>query len=40
MKSGRGRLKYADGDTYEGDFRNDLRHGNGVLITKEGEYVG
>ena len=38
---GYGVLRQEDGDLYEGQFRNGLKHGTGVEAYKTGEtYVG
>jgi hypothetical protein len=29
--NGRGAYRYAEGDTYEGDWKNDKRHGKGKV---------
>ena len=31
-RDGTGRMTWADGLTYTGEFRNGLRHGHGVLM--------
>ena len=31
QKNGKGRMKYADGSIYEGEWLDDKRHGHGVL---------
>ena len=36
MLQGAGRLILANGSIYEGEFRDDLRHGRGRLTTPEG----
>lgn len=35
--NGLGVLKWADGKVYEGEFENDMRHGQGKLTTPTGE---
>ena len=39
-KSGRGRIDYADGCVYDGEFLNDAAHGRGTYTTKKGIYEG
>ena len=36
-RNGRGILKYANGDRYEGDFRDDKMSGWGAFTTKAGD---
>lgn len=39
--SGHGIMKWDDGKIYEGEFLNDLKHGEGKLTTTDGKvYVG
>ena len=39
--TGKGTIKFANGDVYEGDFKNGLMEGQGVLRTVAGdEYMG
>jgi len=39
--NGKGKMVYSSGDTYEGDFANSQRHGQGTYRTKDGQvYVG
>jgi hypothetical protein len=39
--NGKGKMVYSTGDTYEGDFANSQRHGQGTYRTKDGQvYVG
>ena len=34
-------MKYADGTQYEGQWKNNMKHGQGTFITKEGvKYQG
>lgn len=41
MKSGWGRMYYANGDIYEGEWSNDKRHGNGMLrLANDNRYEG
>lgn len=40
MKAGKGVLKWSNGDSYEGDFKDNIFHGDGALITGESKYVG
>ena len=35
--NGLGVLKWADGKVYEGEFENDMRHGQGKLTTPTGD---
>jgi hypothetical protein len=37
VRDGPGRLEWANGDYYEGDFRNGLRHGRGVMVEQTGK---
>ena len=37
-RNGNGQLKLACGDTYTGDFKDDLYHGFGVYVFQSGEY--
>jgi radial spoke head protein 1 len=40
-RNGKGRYTYANGDKYEGDFRENKKHGIGKLTYKDkGEYYG
>ena len=34
LRSGIGSCKWSDGDVYEGDWKNNLRHGNGKFTDK------
>lgn len=34
---GKGKITFADGDTYNGEFKDDLRNGYGVFIGKNGD---
>jgi hypothetical protein len=36
VRDGQGTLKWANGDFYEGDFKNGLRHGVGILVEQYG----
>ena len=38
--NGYGTINYNNGDFYEGNIKNNLKYGNGVLITKSGKSVG
>ena len=41
MANGIGRLIHADGDVYEGEWKNDKAHGSGVYKHTDGaEYRG
>lgn len=41
MANGKGRLIHADGDCYEGDWKNDRAHGQGEYIHTDGaKYQG
>ena len=40
VKSGLGKLEYANGTVYEGDFLGEAPHGRGVITTAEGRYEG
>lgn len=41
IRNGKGKYQYANGDKYDGDFKNNKKHGIGRLIYKEkGEYYG
>ena len=31
-------MKYNNGDKYNGNFKNDIKEGKGILITSEGKY--
>jgi hypothetical protein len=34
-------MKYADGTQYEGQWKNNMRHGQGTIITQDGrKYQG
>ncbi len=35
--SGKGKATFENGDTYEGDFMNGIRHGKGVYTYKNGD---
>jgi len=35
LKEGKGKLTFANGNVYEGEFRDDMRHGKGTLYCKE-----
>jgi hypothetical protein len=37
MKEGKGKIYYNNGETYEGDFKNDVAEGNGVFISPNGD---
>ena len=37
MKHGKGVFETKDGDSYDGEWQNDMKHGKGVLTTKDGE---
>ena len=38
---GKGKLTFADGNSYEGDYRDGKREGNGTFIYSDGrKYVG
>ena len=40
-RNGKGKYIYTNGDKYEGDFKDNKKHGIGKLIYKEkGEYYG
>ena len=40
-RNGKGRYTYVNGDKYEGDFKDNKKHGIGKLIYKDkGEYYG
>ena len=36
MANGKGRLIYENGELYEGQWTNDLKHGKGVFIHADG----
>ena len=36
---GKGKLCYADGCTYEGQFRNNMKHGSGCMTWPDGRKV-
>ena len=36
-KSGKGKICYKDGTSYEGGFKNGKKHGNGVVVDADGE---
>lgn len=38
MKQGKGTLTYGNGDSYEGEFLNNMRHGYGKLFYSNNEY--
>ena len=41
MRSGKGKLIRANGDIYEGEWKEDKRHGYGVLLKSDGgKYEG
>lgn len=41
MKSGTGKIEWADGDVYEGQWKEDKMHGTGNFTTKGGgRYAG
>lgn len=40
MRHGHGELKYRNGDSYVGDFAEDLAHGRGILTSSQGVYRG
>ena len=41
MANGIGRLIHADGDVYEGEWKNDKAHGKGIYIHRDGaSYTG
>ena len=41
MKNGKGVMKYANGDTFDGHFKDDKMEGTGKLVTHDGnEYSG
>ena len=35
-KEGRGEMKYANGDTYDGEWAQDVRHGQGSHVWPSG----
>ena len=37
LEYGRGLLTWANGNTYNGEFKDNLKHGKGVLIFASGE---
>ena len=37
LKEGKGLYIYADGDEYNGDWKNDLQNGKGIYKFKDGE---
>lgn len=36
MRNGQGTFTWGDGSVYKGEFKNDKRHGYGVLINPDG----
>ena len=38
-KEGKGRITYRNGDKYEGEFKNNLKDGEGKYIFKNGIYM-
>ncbi len=34
--NGFGKMEWADGRSYEGEFKNDLKHGKGIYISENG----
>jgi len=36
LAEGKGRLIHADGDIYEGDWKNDKAHGKGIYVHMDG----
>lgn len=40
MRNGKGIIKYLDGSVYEGDFRNNVIEGFGVLVGLSHKYEG
>jgi hypothetical protein len=36
-KNGKGVMIYKNGNLYDGEWKNDLRHGNGILTEKNGD---
>ena len=36
VRDGIGRLEWSNGDYYEGDFKNGLRHGKGIMVEQNG----
>jgi len=40
VRVGRGLMKYTDGSSYDGDWKDDKRHGSGKLQSTVGVYEG
>ena len=41
MKSGHGKMKYANGEIYDGEWAHDYREGKGEYHYKDGDlYIG
>ena len=40
QRHGIGNCKWSNGDYYEGDWKNNLRHGNGKFTEEGFEYIG
>lgn len=40
VRSGLGKIEYANGTVYEGDFLDEAPHGRGVITTADGRYEG
>jgi len=38
MKNENGTINYSNGEKYQGQWKNDLYNGKGVLISKESKY--
>ncbi len=39
--NGQGKLEWADGKSYEGEYKCDLKHGKGIFSWQDGrKYIG
>jgi hypothetical protein len=36
VREGQGSVRWANGDSYTGDFKQGMRHGKGVYVTQKG----